>query len=136
MDMLQSINVGHNAMTTVHANSVRDVVSRLETMVLMGMELPLLAIRKQIASGFDLMIHLGRTRDGKRRVMEIAEPLGVENGEVILHTLYLFEEQKEAAFEKKKKDIGQEESLLKGNLVKKGDLQHVEKLKAAGFKEQ
>lgn len=130
VDMLQSINVGHSAMTTVHANSVRDVVSRLETMVLMGMELPLLAIRKQIASGFDLMIHLGRTRDGKRRVLEIAEPLGVENGEVKLHTLYLFEEtEKEGP---KKEETEKKENIV-GKLVKKGDLQHVEKLKAAGF---
>ena len=59
VDMLQSVNVGHSAMTTVHANSVRDVVSRLETMVLMGMEMPISAIRRQIASGFDFMIHLG-----------------------------------------------------------------------------
>jgi len=88
VDMLQSINVGHSAMTTVHANSVRDVVSRLETMVLMGMEMPLTAIRKQIASGFDIMIHLGRLRDGSRRVLEIAEPTGFENGEVQIRTVY------------------------------------------------
>jgi len=88
VDMLQSINVGHSAMTTVHANSVRDVVSRLETMVLMGMEMPLTAIRKQIASGFDLMIHLGRERDGSRRVMEIAEPVGFRDGEVQMKTIY------------------------------------------------
>ena len=90
VDMLQSVNVGHYGMTTVHANSVRDVVSRLETMVLMGMDLPLNAIRKQIVSGFDLMIHLGRLRDGSRRVLEIAEPLSVAGEEVQIQTLFRF----------------------------------------------
>ncbi len=93
VDMLQSINVGHSAMTTVHANSVRDVTSRLETMVLMGMEMPLSAIRKQIASGFDLMIHLGRLKDGSRRILEIAEPVGFFEGEVKMQTIYQFEQK-------------------------------------------
>lgn len=89
VDMLQSVNVGHSAMTTVHANSVRDVISRLETMVLMGMELPISAIRRQIASGFDLMIHLGRLKDGSRRLLEIASPqLTDENGEILIKSLY------------------------------------------------
>lgn len=92
IDMLQSVNVGHSAMTTVHANSVRDVISRLETMVLMGMELPVSAIRRQIASGFDLMIHLGRLRDGSRRLMEIAIPCMDEEGEIVVRTLYRFRE--------------------------------------------
>lgn len=91
VDMLQSVNVGHSAMTTVHANSVRDVVSRLETMVLMGMEMPVTAIRKQIVSGFDIMVHLGRLRDGSRKVLEIAEPVGFENGEVKMKTIYQFQ---------------------------------------------
>lgn len=91
--MLQSVNVGHSAMTTVHANSVRDVVSRLETMVLMGMEMPLSAIRKQIASGFDLMIHLGRLKDGSRKILEIAKPVGMKEGEVIMQTIYQFEQK-------------------------------------------
>ena len=89
VDMLQSVNVGHSAMTTVHANSVRDVISRLETMVLMGMELPISAIRRQIASGFDLMIHLGRLKDGSRRLLEIASPqLTDKNGEIFIKSLY------------------------------------------------
>ncbi len=91
VDMLQSVNVGHSAMTTVHANSVRDVVSRLETMVLMGMEMPVTAIRKQIVSGFDIMVHLGRLRNGSRKVLEIAEPVGFENGEVQMKTIYQFQ---------------------------------------------
>lgn len=99
--MLQSVNVGHSAMTTVHANSVRDVVSRLETMVLMGMEMPLSAIRKQIVSGFDLMVHLGRLKDGSRRVLEIAEPLEIREGEVIMRTIYRLEQKGIPANEKK-----------------------------------
>ncbi|MBO5055014.1 MAG: CpaF family protein [Lachnospiraceae bacterium] len=124
VDMLQSVNVGHCAMTTVHANSARDVTSRLETMVLMGMELPVAAIRKQIVSGFDILIHLGRLRDGSRRVMEIAEPVSVVDGEVKLHMLYRFEEK------------GQSRAgLVAGELVKVGELRNVEKLKAAGYQE-
>lgn len=93
VDMLQSVNVGHSAMTTVHANSVRDVVSRLETMVLMGMEMPISAIRRQIASGFDLMIQLGRLKDGSRRVLEIAKPIGFVEGEIHMKTIYRFESE-------------------------------------------
>ena len=124
VDMLQSVNVGHSAMTTVHANSARDVVSRLETMVLMGMELPIAAIRKQIVSGFDLMVHLGRLRDGSRRVMEIVEPVSVRGAEVALQTLFQFEEKGEA-------DGGR----VMGKLTKKGELKRDEKIKAAGYNE-
>lgn len=88
VDMLQSVNVGHSAMTTVHANSVRDVISRLETMVLMGMELPISAIRRQIVSGFDLMIHLGRLKDGSRRLLEIARPELSRDGNIMMQTIY------------------------------------------------
>lgn len=122
VDMLQSINVGHSAMTTVHANSVRDVVSRLETMVLMGMEMPLSAIRKQIVSGFDLMIHLGRLRDGSRRVLEIAEPVSFFEGEVKMQTIYRFEQEGTL-----------ENGKIQGSLKKLGELRHVEKIKAAGL---
>lgn len=90
IDMLQSVNVGHSAMTTVHANSVRDVVSRLETMVLMGMEMPLVAIRRQIVSGFDVVIHLGRLKDGSRKVLEIAQPLGFDGEEVKMRTVFSY----------------------------------------------
>lgn len=88
VDMLQSVNVGHSAMTTVHANSVRDVISRLETMVLMGMELPISAIHRQIASGFDFMIHLGRLKDGSRRLLEIARPELSRDGDIMMRTIY------------------------------------------------
>lgn len=122
VDMLQSVNVGHCAMTTVHANSIRDVASRLETMVLMGMALPVEAVRRQIASGFDLMIHLGRLRDGSRRVLEIAEPLGTAQGEIKFQTLYRFQEIEEAP-----------EGKVSGRLLRTGELKNVDKLKAAGF---
>ena len=122
VDMLQSINVGHSAMTTVHANSVRDVVSRLETMVLMGMDMPLPAIRRQIVSGFDLIVHLGRLRDGSRRVLEIAEPIGLSGGEVEMRTIYRFEQ----------KDIS-DNGRICGELKKLGEMKHGEKLKAAGL---
>lgn len=122
VDMLQSINVGHSAMTTVHANSVRDVVSRLEIMVLMGMDMPLPAIRRQIASGFDLIVHLGRLRDGSRRVLEVAEPIGLSGGEVEMRTIYRFE-QKEIS------DNGR----ICGELKKLGEIKHGEKLKTAGL---
>ena len=125
VDMLQSVNVGHFGMTTVHANSVRDVISRLETMVLMGMEIPLNAIRKQIVSGFDLMIHLGRLRDGSRHVTEIAEPLSVTDNEVKIQTLYRFCETGE-----------DKNGSVCGELKKTGELRYVEKLKAAGLQEQ
>lgn len=120
VDMLQSINVGHSAMTTVHANSVRDVVSRLETMVLMGMDMPLSAIRRQIVSGFDLMIHLGRLKDGSRRVLEIAEPEEIAEGEVKMKTIYRFEH----------KGVS-ENGSIRGTLNKLGEFRHVEELKMA-----
>ncbi len=94
IDMLQSINVGHSAMTTVHANSVKDVVSRLETMVLMGMDIPVGAIRGQIASGFDLMVHLGRCSDGSRKVMEIAEPLDIVEGSIRMNTIFEYRNER------------------------------------------
>lgn len=122
VDMLQSVNVGHYGMTTVHANSVRDVVSRLETMVLMGMDLPLNAIRKQIVSGFDLMIHLGRLRDGSRRVLEIAEPLSVTGEEVQIQTLFRFYETGE-----------DKRGKVSGEVRKVGELKYEEKLNAAGI---
>lgn len=109
VDMLQALNTGHEgSLTTAHANSTRDMLSRLETMVLMGMELPLEAIRRQIASGIDLLIHLGRLRDRSRKVLEVVEVLGFDQGEIQLNPLYQWEEEK--------------------GLVQTGDLIHREKL--------
>lgn len=115
IDMLQAINVGHSSMTTVHANSVKDVISRLETMVLMGMEMPLSAIRGQIASGFDLLIHLGRLKDGSRCVFEIAEPVSFSEGEVVINSLFKY-------VEKETSNHGM------GRLIKCGELKNAKRI--------
>lgn len=122
-DMMQCLNTGHDgSMSTGHANSARDMLSRLENMILMGMEIPLEAIRQQIASGIDIIVHLGRLRDKTRKVLEIAEVRGFENGEIVLSPFYRFEEEKET-------DGGK----IIGTLRKKGDLAYVEKLQTAGL---
>ena len=97
LDMLQAMNTGHDgSLSTGHANSTHDMLSRLETMVLTGAEgLPLEAVRQQIASAVDIMIHLSRLRDKSRKVMEITEIVGYENGKFILNPLYEFVEDKE-----------------------------------------
>ena len=94
IDMLQCLNTGHDgSMSTGHANSARDMLARLENMVLMGMELPLAAIRQQIASGVDIIVHLGRLRDKSRKVLEITELTGCEGNEIKRNPLFLFEEK-------------------------------------------
>ena len=96
LDMLQAMNTGHDgSLSTGHANSRKDMLSRLETMVLSGSAMPLEAIRQQIASAIDIIIHLARLRDKTRRTMEITEIAGYENGEIILNPLYEFEEEGE-----------------------------------------
>lgn len=93
VDMLQALNTGHEgSLSTAHANSARDMLSRLETMTLMGVDLPLEAIRRQIASGVDILIHLGRMRDKTRKVLEITEVCGFEANEITIQTLYRWEE--------------------------------------------
>ena len=93
VDMLQALNTGHEgSLSTAHANSARDMLSRLETMTLMGVDLPLEAIRRQIASGVDILIHLGRMRDKTRKVLEITEVCGFEANEITTQTLYQWEE--------------------------------------------
>lgn len=93
VDMLQALNTGHEgSLSTAHANSARDMLSRLETMTLMGVELPLEAIRRQIASGVDILIHLGRMRDKSRKVLEITEVCGFEDHEIRTRTLYRWKE--------------------------------------------
>jgi pilus assembly protein CpaF len=123
MDMLQCMNTGHDgSMSTGHANSSRDMLSRLENMVLMGVEIPLEAIKQQIAAGIDIIVHLGRLRDKTRRVLEITEVLGFEKGEILLHTIYSFEE------------TGTErEGKIIGSLQRKGKLTNREKIKGAGL---
>ena len=117
IDMLQALNTGHDgSLSTGHANSSNDMLTRLETMVLMGMDLPLAAVRRQIASGLDIIVHLGRLRDKSRRVLEIVEIVGFENGEILTMPLYQFEER------------GVEEGKVIGELVKVSGLTHTEKL--------
>ncbi|HIU75182.1 MAG TPA: CpaF family protein [Candidatus Pelethocola excrementipullorum] len=110
---ITSLNLGHNgSMATAHANSAKEMISRLEMMVLMGMELPLPAIRRQIASGIEILIHLGRDNLGRRRVEEIAEVLGLEQEEVKIHVLYELQEDR---------------------LIQKNTLSHKHKLERAGL---
>lgn len=94
LDMLQAMNTGHDgSMTTIHSNSPRDTLRRIETMVLMaGMELPLKAIREQVASAIDLIIHLERLRDGTRRVVQVTEVQGMEGETITLQDLFMFEQ--------------------------------------------
>lgn len=93
--MLQAFSTGHSgSLSSIHANSAKDALSRLETMVLMGMDLPLRAIRGQIASSIDLVIHLGRLKDGERRVLEIIELLGLEGDHYCVHPLFAYEDGK------------------------------------------
>ena len=89
LDMLQAMNTGHDgSLGTIHANSCTDMLIRLETMVLMGANLPLEAIRRQIASGVDILVHLGRMKDKSRKVLEISEVIGMENREIVTKTLF------------------------------------------------
>jgi len=96
LDMLQAMNTGHDgSLSTGHANSSADMISRLETMVLSGADLPLGVVRQQISSAIDIIVHLSRLRDRSRRVLEISEVCGMREGEVVLHPLYVFEEEAE-----------------------------------------
>ena len=123
IDMMQCLNTGHDgSMSTGHANSSADMLNRLETMVLMGMDLPVSAIRQQIASGIDIIVHLGRLRDKSRRVLEIVEAIGYENDEIHLSVLYSFEEEGE-----------EKDGRIIGRLKRKEELTHVKKLKMAGI---
>ena len=124
LDVLQAMNTGHDgSLSTGHANSCKDMLSRLETMVLMGMELPLPAIRSQIASGIDVLVHLGRMRDKSRKVLNITEVLAYRDGEVQLNELYRFCEEQNAA-------------VVTGKLKRVGKLQQIEKLQRAGLMEK
>ena len=125
LDMLQAMNTGHDgSLSTGHANSTRDMLSRLETMVLQGNAgLPLMAIRQQIASALDVIIHLSRLRDKSRRTMEITEVLGCENGEIQLNPLFRFEEDGNSTL-----------NHVNGSLVRTGNqLQNTHKLRLQGI---
>ena len=109
LDMLNAMNTGHDgSISTGHGNSSRDMLRRMETMVLQGADLPLSSIRNMIASAIEIMVHLGRTKDHKRRVLEISEIIGVENEEVQLKKLY----QYNGKSLEKLSDLSNEEKLL------------------------
>lgn len=117
LDMLQAMNTGHDgSLSTGHANSNKDMLSRLETMVLQGAEgLPLPAVRQQIASALDIMIHLSRLRDKSRKTMEISEVLGYENGEIRLNPLYEFIEDEKSSLEKVSGSLRRTENLFQND---------------------
>lgn len=122
LDVLQAMNTGHaGSLSTGHANSASDMLKRLETMVLMGMDMPLAAIRAQIASGIDILIHLGRFRDGSRKVVQISEIAGMEGEQIVLHELFSFRE------------TGEEDGYVRGEWQQTGELLHRDKLCAAGI---
>ena len=126
LDMLQAMNTGHDgSLSTGHANSTRDMLSRMETMVLMGAEgLPLEAIRQQISSAVDIIIHLSRLRDHSRKTMEISEVMGLKDGEIELNPLYVFEESEESTMDKVVGELKRTKNPLKNTF----------KLKLMGYK--
>lgn len=127
LDMISAMNTGHDgSLSTGHGNSPKDMLTRLETMMLMGAELPLSAVRSQVASALDILVHLGRLRDRSRRVLSIVEVGEVENGEIRLNPLFGFEEEETEDGENKG-------GRVRGGLKKNGTLVHREKLRAAGI---
>ncbi|MBP7186593.1 MAG: CpaF family protein [Ruminococcus sp.] len=127
LDMLQAMNTGHDgSLSTGHANSAKDMLTRLETMVLQGASgLPLDAVRRQIGSALDIIIHLSRMRDHSRKVVEITEVLGYENGEIILNPLYVFEEDSKSTLESVHGKLKRTDNPMK----------NVDKLRQAGILE-
>lgn len=124
IDMLTAMNTGHDgSISTGHANSARDMLFRMETMVLMGLPIPLPAVRQQIASALDIIVHLGRLRDKSRRVLQISEVIGMDQGEIKLNPLYEFKEEAEY------------NGRIKGRLERLNHLTQVEKLASAGLLE-
>lgn len=127
IDVLQAMNTGHDgSLSTGHANSTKDMLSRLETLVLMGMDIPLMAVRKQIASAIDIVVHLGRLRDKSRKVLEISEVLECVNGEIEINPLYLFKEDEK----EEKTDVKGMEGYKPG--VKKAENSNVESKETEG----
>lgn len=122
IDMLQALNTGHDgSLSTGHANSPADMLNRLEALVLLGADIPLMAVRRQIASAIDIIVHLGRLRDKSRRVLEITEVLGMDNNEIALNPLYKFIEE------------GENKERVEGRLRKVNELSYTEKLSRAGI---
>ncbi|WP_143322103.1 CpaF family protein [Clostridium sp. HBUAS56010] len=125
LDMISAMNTGHDgSLSTGHGNSPKDMLSRLETMVLMAADIPLSAVRNQIGAALDILIHLGRLRDKSRRVLSIVEVAGYESGEIRLNPLYRFEE------DYKNEDNSK---TVQGSLKRVGTIENAQKLKAAGI---
>lgn len=123
LEMLQAMNTGHDgSVSTGHGNSPKDMITRLETMVLMAADIPLAAVRNQIASALELMVHVGRMRDKSRKVIEISEVIGCEDGEVRLEPVFIFRERD-----------GKSKRKVEGALEKVGELQRRDKLRAKGM---
>ncbi len=123
-DMIGSaMNCGHDgSMSSAHANSAKDMLIRLENMILMAAPLPISAIRRQIASGVDMIVHLGRLRDKSRKVIEISEICGIEKDEILVNALFRFRETSEKKSEK-----------VEGKLERVGELIHIYKMETAGI---
>ncbi|MEE1086880.1 MAG: CpaF family protein [Schaedlerella sp.] len=122
VDMIGTMLNGHSgSMSTGHANNTTDMLHRLETMMMMGIDLPLVAIQRQVASALDIIIHLGRLRDKSRRVLEIVEVLGYENGKIQTRPLFQFQEE------------GVKDEKISGRLVKAEELFATDKLLSAGY---
>lgn len=122
IDMITAMLTGHDgSLSTGHSNSPRDMLTRIETMIMMGMDIPLMAIKNQIASAIDIIVHLGRLRDKSRRVLYIEEVNGILDGEIQLNSLYEFIQR------------GEENGKIIGELVQKNELIHVNKMKGAGY---
>ena len=123
VDMISSAMLnGHSgSMSTGHANNPKDMLHRIETMMMMGIDLPLQAIQRQVASALDIIIHLGRIRDKTRKVIMIEEILGYEDGKIQTKTLYEF------------KEVGTENEKVKGSIMKVAELENTGKLVAAGY---
>lgn len=124
IDMLAAMNTGHDgSLSTGHANSPKDMLNRLETLVLMGMDIPLIAIRQQISSAIDIIVHLGRLRDRSRKVLEICEVGNMSEGEVELFPLFSFVEE------------GEMNGKIKGSLQRTNyNLRSTDKCMKAGVK--
>ncbi len=123
LDMIQAMNTGHDgSMSTGHANSAKDMMARLEVMVLEGADLPVSAIRAQIASAIDIVVHLGRLRDKSRKLLEIAEITGMQDGVIQMQTLFAFQES------------GERNGRIEGEWVPKNTLARTEKLALAGMR--
>lgn len=123
MDMVNSMLTGHDgSLSTGHGNSAKEMLLRLQTMVMMANDMPVLAIRQQLAAALDIIIHVGRLRDGSRKVLEICEVIGMENGEIVTKSLYQF------------KEYSEEDGKVKGVLEKTGELTHKQKLFNSGWR--